>query len=261
MAGLLQHNWGVSSLSWGSSKWLKLLHGSLLFDSGAGEGLWDVKDLQWILFHHANKTGISLKFGSQLRRKKKSFMGKSDLVPVVGVHFWTASLASGSRASWHPLEPGMQMASFIFPLFNRTAKWENFSFLLAVDIVFLIFWLPEINLEKRITNNYEVSIQVNWLLYQVHQISIAPFDFSSCSVREAVGMFTKWHLEPFQGSGCVPVTNWMMTHLQRKPCRVFFSLSALVICQFVTRRAGNRFLTFLNLREPFVNHLPCNQLQ
>lgn len=55
MAGLLQHSWGVDSLSSGSSKWLKRLCGSSLLDSGAGEGLCDVEDLQWILFYSSSK--------------------------------------------------------------------------------------------------------------------------------------------------------------------------------------------------------------
>lgn len=46
-AGLLRHSWGGGSLS--SGKRLKLLRRSWLLDSGAGEGLCDVKDVQWIL--------------------------------------------------------------------------------------------------------------------------------------------------------------------------------------------------------------------
>lgn len=157
-AGLLRHSWGVGSLSWG--KRLKLLRGSWLLDGGAGEGPCDVKDLQWILFYspcEQNWDQSEIHFSAEGEKNpKSSFMGKSDLQPFVGVQFWISSLGSGSWASWHPLEPGICMASFVFPVFNRTAKQKSFGCLLTVAIFFLIFDYQKFG--KRITNNYKVSI-------------------------------------------------------------------------------------------------------
>lgn len=98
LAGSLQHSWGLRSLSWGSSKCLELLRGSSPLYGGAGEGLCDVKDLQWILFYSSCKQNwdqseIHFSAGGG---GEGSFMGRSDLLSIVGVQFWMASLGSGS---------------------------------------------------------------------------------------------------------------------------------------------------------------------